>query len=154
MERGRVFEEFEVGEVFETRSRRLDDGAIAAFAAVSGDDNPLHTDDAYARRAGFDGRVAHGLLGTAVTSGLVAGLRLTRGTLIALVSVRCDFLLPIRPDMEVHARVRVAQTRATSKPDRGVIVLEAELLDAAGHVLQRSQFVELVRRRGHEPHRD
>jgi 3-hydroxybutyryl-CoA dehydratase len=37
---------------------QIDDGAVRAFAAVSGDDNPVHLDEAYAARTIFRGRVA------------------------------------------------------------------------------------------------
>ena len=34
---------------------------VKAYAAVSGDDNPLHLDDDFARAVGFDGIIAHGM---------------------------------------------------------------------------------------------
>ena len=43
---------------------------VEAFAAISGDCNPLHMDDAFAKAAGFRGRVVHGM----VTAGLVSQL--------------------------------------------------------------------------------
>lgn len=147
MRNGLWFEEFRPGQTFETGSRTIDDAAIRAFAAVSGDDNPLHLDDAYARGTPLGGRVAHGLLGVAIVSGLVAGLGLTRGTLIALAGVRFEFVRPIRPGAEVRALVRVREARASSKPDRGVVVLEVELVNEAGEVLQSGELTELVRRR-------
>lgn len=48
---------------------------VAAFAALSGDQAPLHTDEAFARARGYDGRVAHGLLVGAFVSRLI-GTRL------------------------------------------------------------------------------
>jgi acyl dehydratase len=141
------FDELLPGLTFETGSRTVDDAAIRAFAAVSGDDNPLHLDDAYARATPLGGRVAHGLLGAAIASGLVAQLGLTRGTLIALLGVRFDFERPIRPGAEVRARLLVRETRPSSKPDRGVVVLEVELVDGSGEVLQRGELTELIRRR-------
>lgn len=145
MRRGLWFDEFRAGQEFETASRVVDDEAIAAFAAVSGDSNPLHLDEAYARTTPLGGRVAHGLLGVAIASGLIAELQLTRGTLIALAGVSCDFVLPIRPGTEVRAKIRVKEARATSKADRGLVVLEVLLVDGAGEVLQRGEFRELIR---------
>ena len=43
---------------------------ITSFCLVSGDRNPLHTDDAYARSMGYRERIAHGLLVVSITSGL------------------------------------------------------------------------------------
>lgn len=147
MSRARWFEEFRAGQVFETGSRVIDDAAIAAFAAVSGDDNPLHVDEAYARTTALGGRVAHGLLGLSVASGLVGALGLTRGTLVALVGASCEFVRPIRPGTEVRVRVRVESCRRTSRPDRGLIVLGLDVLDGTGEVLLRGELRELVRSR-------
>ena len=53
-----------------TRSLTVTDGSIELFARLSGDRNPVHFDDAFARRIGFDGRIAHG----AVTASLLSAL--------------------------------------------------------------------------------
>jgi 3-hydroxybutyryl-CoA dehydratase len=149
--RGLWFEELQPGRTFETGSRVIDDAAIEAFALVSGDDNPLHLDEAYARTTALGGRVAHGLLGPAVVSGLMAELGLTRGTLIALVGVSFEFVRPIRPGTEVRARIQVSGARPTSKPGRGLVVFAVELVDASDRLLQRGEFRELVRSRGESP---
>jgi 3-oxoacyl-[acyl-carrier protein] reductase len=44
---------------------------VDAFVALSGDDNPLHVDDRFARRHGFRGRVVHGMLVGAFLSRVV-----------------------------------------------------------------------------------
>lgn len=146
-DQGLWFEEFRPGRQFQTGSRVIDDAAIEAFARVSGDDNPLHLDEAYARTTALGGRVAHGLLGPAVLSGLMAREGLTRGTLVALVGVVFEFVRPIRPGTEVHARIRVASARPTSSPGRGLVVFEVELVDVSGQLLQRGEFRELIRTR-------
>lgn len=144
---GRWFEEFEAGQSFETGSRTITEQDVFAFAELSGDRNPLHLDELYARTAGFGERVAHGALGLAVATGLVNQLRLTRGTLVALAGITWDFVKPIRFGVTVRARLRVESVRATSKPDRGLLILAVELVDDAGDVAQRGTFRMLIRRR-------
>ena len=41
---------------------------VAAFARLSGDDNPVHLDDDAARRMGFSGTIVHGLLAASLIS--------------------------------------------------------------------------------------
>ena len=144
---GRCFEEFEVGQRFETGVREIGEDAVLAFADVTGDRNPLHLDEGYARTSVFGERVAHGLLGTCIGAGLLQQSGLTRGTLVALLGLSWSFVAPIRFGTAVRLRLHVASTRRTSKPDRGVVVLAAELVSGDDDVLQRGEFTLLVRRR-------
>jgi 3-hydroxybutyryl-CoA dehydratase len=43
-------------------SKTISDSDIRAFADVSGDHNPLHLDDTFARQTRFGRRIAHGML--------------------------------------------------------------------------------------------
>ena len=67
---GRYFEELAVGEVVESPGRTITEADVVFFANLSGDFNPLHTDAEYARTTTFGERIAHGLLGLSVASGL------------------------------------------------------------------------------------
>ena len=62
-----------VGEELPELRRVVTAADVAAYAEASGDRNPLHLDDAFARSVGFDGVIAHGmftmgLMATAVTA--------------------------------------------------------------------------------------
>lgn len=142
------FEDFGPALEMETGARTVDDGMVRGFADVSGDRNPLHLDDAYARESVFGERVAHGVLGLAVATGLLNQSGLTRGTLLALMGVSWRFLAPLRLGTEVRARIRTASKRATSRPDRGIVVLDAALIDSQGNVLQAGELTVLVKCRG------
>ena len=58
-----------VGEEIPELLRLVTAADVAAYAEASGDRNPLHLDDAFARSVGFDGVIAHGMftMGSAVT---------------------------------------------------------------------------------------
>ena len=70
----------------------LTDDMMTAFAALSGDRNPLHLDPAYAVRAGFPGPVVFGLLTSAFYSQLV-GVHLP-GRYALLHGIDVDFVSP------------------------------------------------------------
>jgi acyl dehydratase len=144
MERGLYYEELEPGRTFSTGSRVVTHGDVAAFAEVSGDRNPLHLDEAYARESVFGGRVAHGVLGLAVATGLLNAAGLTRGTLVAFLGLSWDFIAPLYPDTEVHLELGVVSRRETSHPDRGLVVLDASLVAVTGEVVQRGELRILV----------
>jgi acyl dehydratase len=70
----RFFEEIEMGEEYESPGRTVTEADIVIFAGLSGDYNVVHTDAEFMKKSSFGERIAHGLLGLAVQSGL-----LTRG---------------------------------------------------------------------------
>lgn len=78
---------------------RIDRAMIDAFAQLSGDHHPLHTDDAYGRTTQFGGRIAHGMISGALFSRLV-GEHLP-GERALYRGQRMTFVRPIRPDTDV-----------------------------------------------------
>ena len=68
---------------------------ITAFAKISGDWNPLHTDAEYARRSAYARPVMHGAFSAALLSRL-AGMHLP-GLECVLHSMHLRFIAPIRP---------------------------------------------------------
>ena len=63
-------EDLEVGMKAETRAT-ITEGMIDTFADITGDHNPIHVDEAAARAAGFDGRIAHGALSASFISAVL-----------------------------------------------------------------------------------
>lgn len=145
-----AFEDFEVGASFETDVREVTGEDIAAFAEVSGDFNPLHLDDEYAAERGYGGRIAHGVLGLAVATGLMNGLGLTRGTLIAFLGLEWSFRKPLRPGDAIRVRLEVAGKRRSSTAGRGIVRLAVTLVNERGERVQDGEWAMLVRCRGEE----
>ncbi len=151
---GLHFEEFWPGREFDCGEREVGDADIHAFAELSGDRNPLHLDDSYASATPFGGRVAHGALGIALATGLMAQSGLTAGTLVALLGIDWKFAAPIRPGDCLHLMLRVSARRALEGRDRGVVTFAAELTKvSAGSVtrVQHGEIVELIRTRAAGP---
>src|ERR1039457_426214 len=122
------FEDFTPGREFVTGSRTVIDADIVAFARLSGDENPLHLDDAYARGTRFGGRIAHGALGVAMATGLLSQTGITSGSLVALLGIDWRFVAPLRPGDTIRLRLKVADTRPLEGKDRGLVVFAAKML--------------------------
>jgi 3-hydroxybutyryl-CoA dehydratase len=103
--RGRFLEELNVGDIAEV-TRQVGEDDIRAFAEVSGDDNPLHLDEAFAATTAFKGRVAHGMLAGALISA-VLGTRLP-GPGAVYVSQSLNFKRPVKIGDTITTRVVVA----------------------------------------------
>lgn len=142
---GRTFDEFEMGESFVAGPRRVTQADVEAFAAVSGDDNPLHLDPEYAAGTRFGRPIAHGALGLAIATGLLGGTGLTRGTLVALTSLEWTFERPLYPGSEVIGRFTVVELRRSSGGEHGRLVWGVELVDSAGVCVQRGRITALLK---------
>lgn len=101
---GLFFENLEVGQSAEIL-KIVSAADIDAFAAVSGDINPVHLDAAYAATTPFGGRIAHGMLSGAYISA-VLGTKLPGPGAIYL-SQSLKFRRPVKIGDPVVARVTV-----------------------------------------------
>jgi acyl dehydratase len=146
--RGLYWEDWQVGAEFESPARTLTEADIVAFAGLSGDYNPLHVDEEYARTTVFGGRVAHGPLVYAIAAGLLFQLHLYDDTLIAFLGFEdLRFTKPVRPGDTLRARVQVLEKRETSRPDRGVMKRRLQVISQRGEVVQEGTQAFLLKRR-------
>lgn len=86
-------------------SRFVDNELIGKFAEVSGDNNPLHTDDEYAARSPFRGQIAHGALVASFVSCVLGNELPGPGAVFQGMDIR--FFKPVRPGDTVIARATV-----------------------------------------------
>jgi 3-hydroxybutyryl-CoA dehydratase len=100
------FEDLTVG-MEASYSRIVGDDDIRAYALVTGDDNPMHLDEAFAAATMFKGRIAHGML-TAGYLSTIFGTRLP-GPGCIYVSQTLNFRAPVRVGDEVTARVSISE---------------------------------------------
>ncbi len=143
--RGRYFEEFEVGEEIVSPGRTITETDIVTFAGLSGDYNPLHTDAEFAKGTMFGQRVAHGLLGLAIASGLGMRLGFIEGTAEAFRELTWKFSLPIFIGDTVHFRCRIGGKKPMPRLDGGLVTFNAALINQEGKTVQRGQWVVLVK---------
>ncbi len=142
----RYFDEIQVGEEHVSPGRTVTEADIVTFAGLSGDYNVLHTDAEFMKTSIFGERIAHGLLGLAIQSGL-----LTRGmrpfATLAFLGLRWKFKGPIKIGDTIKVRAEVIDKRETSKPDRGIITLRREVVNQKGEVVQEGETDVMVARR-------
>ncbi|WDT74191.1 MAG: MaoC/PaaZ C-terminal domain-containing protein [Candidatus Manganitrophus sp.] len=143
----RFFDDFEVGERFTTETRTITENDIVQFADLSGDHHRLHLDEAYAKKTPFGGRIAHGLLGLSIASGLWVGLGLLEESIIAFLGLEWKFVAPVRIGDAVNVDVIVKEKRASRQPDRGILTLEAAVLNQRNETVQEGSWTLLLKRR-------
>jgi acyl dehydratase len=141
------FEDVEVGLRFETPGRTVTEADLVAFAGVSGDFNPLHSDAVYAAQSIYGERIAHGALVLALVTGLRQRVGLFDGTLMGLLEIRSwRFKAPVLIGDTIRVVNEVTELRETSKPDRGIMVQRLEVTKQDETVVAEGEFVLLLRR--------
>lgn len=138
------FDEISVGDVIVTARRTITESDISAFAGVSGDFNPLHVDEVFAREnTPYGRRIAHGVLGIAVTTGLDS--EYDDWQVLAFLECNRRFVGPIFPQDTVHAVYEVTDARPSkSRPGTNVVVLSVELRKDDDEVVQTGTDAVLV----------
>jgi len=129
--RGLFLEDLSVGQSAEL-VRTVAEADIVAFAAVTGDNNPVHLDADYAATTSFGERIAHGMLSAGYISA-VLGTTLPGPGAIYL-SQTLAFKRPVKIGDEVTARATVTAideakarvTFATTCLVRGKTVVDGE----------------------------
>lgn len=143
--RGQCIEEFQAGDVIESRARTITETDVVTFSWVSGDVNPMHTDAVHSAKSPVGQRIAHGALGLSIATGLSAGLGYLEGSAVAALGIdEWKFLKPILFNDTVFLRATVVSARPTSKPDRGVLVRRMELVNQHGDVVQTGLMTTMV----------
>lgn len=146
--KGKTFEGFSVGDEFTTASRTITEGDISLFAGLSGDFNPLHMDEEFAKGTPFGGRIAHGMLIASVATGLANQLGIFEGTAIALLGMSLRFTGAVRPGDTVHALLTVREKKETKKDDRGIVTFDVRVFDQRDGCVLESEWSVMLRRVG------
>jgi 3-hydroxybutyryl-CoA dehydratase len=87
------YEDIQVGQSA-SMEKTVTEEDVRAFGDATGDHNPLHFDETYARRSIFRGRVAHGALSIGFISAVVGTKLPGEGTIF--LTAKTDFKAPVR----------------------------------------------------------
>ena len=130
--KGKTINELEVGETAEF-SKTISESDIYLFAGVTGDMNPAHINEAYAKTTFFKTRIAHGLLPAGFISNVVAMKLPGPGTIYLRQGL--NFKAPVRIGDTITAQVEVLEIleekkhvrlRTTCTNQDGTVVLDGE----------------------------
>jgi 3-hydroxybutyryl-CoA dehydratase len=110
-------------------SKLVSDDDIKAFARISGDDNPVHMNDDYAKGTMFGGRIAHGMLVAGLISAVLGTMLPGPGAIY--LSQQLRFRAPVRPGDQVTARAKVTEWN----PEKGRVTLLTDVMNQEGSVV-------------------
>ncbi|HXJ80772.1 MAG TPA: MaoC/PaaZ C-terminal domain-containing protein [Candidatus Methylomirabilis sp.] len=139
------FDDFRLGDRWESPSRTINDAHFAFFAGLTGDNHPIHYDEEYAKNTPLHARLAHGLLLMGLTAVGASPLsHRLHSSMIAFLEQGSRFVKPvligdtISPEHEV---VGLEKKRG----DRGIVRLAARLRNQRRETVLDGFHVYLVR---------
>lgn len=145
------FEDFGVGQSYQSPGRTISEADVVNFAAFSGDWFPLHTDEEYSKKGPFQSRIAHGLLGLALTEGLKFRIPEFLGAAyLASLYWNYKFTKPIRLGDTVSLNVLIQSKRDTKNPERGLIVEYVSMINQRGEIVGEGEHGLLISKRQSE----
>ncbi|MFF9040598.1 MaoC/PaaZ C-terminal domain-containing protein [Streptomyces sp. NPDC014892] len=148
-ESGLYFDDFSVGQRWISPARTITEADLVAFAGFSGDYNPLHTDEEFAKKTQFGGRIFHGPGIFAVATGLESRLGIKNGTAIAFLGMDWNLTAPVLIGDTIKVHEEVSEVRASlSKSDRGVVTFDVQVTNQRDEVCQEGQWTVMFQRKG------
>jgi len=127
----------QIGDKFST-SKQITDSVVRAFADLSGDYNPIHLDEEFAKTTRFGKRIAHGMISGALISA-VLGYEFKERKVVYL-SQTLKFTAPVFLDDTVTATATVANIRE----DKPVVTLETICTNQNGETVVKGEAVVMV----------
>lgn len=144
----RYYEELNPGDSWTSPRRTITEADIVMFAAMTGDHNPIHTDEEFAKTTIFGGRILHGPAGFAIATGLESRLGIKEGTAIAFLGMTWDLKGPIKIGDTIRVEQKVTSKRETKKPTQGIVFFHVQLVNQRDEVVQEGEWKILMIRKG------
>jgi 3-hydroxybutyryl-CoA dehydratase len=143
--RGMYFEEFEIGQKVHTAARTMTETDIVMFSGLSGDFNQIHVDAEFSKGTVFGQRVAHGILGLSIASGLVVQSGFMEGTIMAFREINeWKFIKPIFIGDTIHVETEVKETKALPRIGGGSIVITLDVKNQHGETVMKGNWTALI----------
>ncbi len=144
--RGLFYDDFILGQQIVTISRTVTEADIVNFAGLSGDYNQMHVDSEYGKTTDFGARVAHGLLGLSIVSGLAVQTGVLEGTVLGFREIdQWKFIKPIFIQDTIHGVLEVLDKKSLPRLGAGKVVIKISVINQHDEVVMRGNWQVLVK---------
>jgi acyl dehydratase len=149
--RGLWFDEFRLGETYQSPGRTITEADLVLFSGLSGDYTQLHTDEEFAKRTAFRGRIAHGMLVQAVATGLGTRLGVFEGTIAALAEMVIRWRKSVYPGDTLRLRLTVSAIDPSPSRRTGAVRFSAAIVNQRDEVVSDGEWSTLMLRESPTP---
>ncbi len=146
---GKYWEDFKVGEKFETARRTISESDVLQFCNLTWFNMSMFFDDIYAREETvFKARVVPGPFIIPLAVGLFLKLGYYERTAISLMDIRnMKFHTSLKVGETMQVEVTILEKRETKKSDRGLLIPQFAVKKHDGTPVMTFEMVHLIRRK-------
>lgn len=142
------YEDIEVGTAIVTPTHTVSMADIQAFAEITRDRHPLHTDEAHCRNTAFGKIIAHGMYGVALIEGLKSELgHFGNSSIASLGWDDIAFKAPIFVDDTLHAVIEFESKRESRSGPNGIVIERIVLRNQRDEVVISARHIAMLKYR-------
>ncbi|MEU6750039.1 MaoC family dehydratase N-terminal domain-containing protein [Spirillospora sp. NPDC046719] len=147
---GMTWEDMKAGSAFRTACRTVTETDLMSFVHLGGFNEPLFYDARHAAEGGYSGRLIPGALVYVLAEGLILQTNVLHGTGLAFMHMEFSVKRPTYVGDTLHVVVETTESRASSKPGRGVVTTRCGVVNQRGEEVAVFTPVRLIRGRDFE----
>ena len=144
---GLTWEDMTAGSSFRTASRTITESDLMSFVHLAGFNEPLFYDAGHAAAGGYTGRLVPGAFIYVMAEGLILQTNVLHGTGLAFMHMDLSVKVPTYVGDTLHVVVTTTESRASSRPGRGVVTSRCAVLNQHGTEVAVFTPVRLIRGR-------
>jgi len=142
------FEDFEVGQTFESVGRTVTETDFVMHSALAGDWTELHTNAEYAADGPFGERIAHGPMTFVQATGFVYRTGIVERTAYAFLGMNyMDLPNPVNIGDTLQLEMVVSNKKEVGREDVGMVVLDTEMENQDGTVVFQGDMKFLIKKK-------
>lgn len=129
--------DLKIGDKFST-SKQITDSVVRAFADLSGDYNPIHIDEEFAKTTRFGRRIAHGMISGALISA-VLGYEFKERRVVYLSQTK-KFVAPVF----IYDTLKATAIVTNIRKDKNIVTLETVCTNQNGETTLKGEAVVMI----------
>jgi acyl dehydratase len=143
----KYWESFKTGEKFSSQAVTVTEAHLVNWASLSGDWFQLHTDEEYAKKTQFKGRIAHGPLIFALSLGLITRTGYVEDAIMWLLGIdKLKAVAPVKIGDTIHTEAEFINKRETHHADKGIITMKHSVKNQRDELVMEYEITAMFHR--------
>lgn len=142
--KGMLYDEWELDKAYITPARTIRESDVTGYCALSGDYNPMYTNEIYASKTTYKNPIVPGGLTFIIANGLDCQTLWVDGSYIGLLDQQMSFLKPVYVGDTIYLTMTPTAKRLSRKPGRGIITYRISVFNQKEEMVMDGTWVILM----------